>query len=117
MSNLLHPGLMLLSGSLLLLVLPDKWIKAVMPAAALCAFVAVFTLREGDGMFLQLLPQLRMQFLAVDRLSWAFVLIFAIGGCWRVCLPAIRKTSLRLLRRRLMRAVRWGLCWQATGSR
>ena len=52
MSNLLHPGLMLLSGSLLLLVLPDKWIKAVMPAAALCAFVAVFTLREGDGMFL-----------------------------------------------------------------
>ena len=80
MSNLLHPGLMLLSGSLLLLVLPDKWIKAVMPAAALCAFVAVFTLREGDGMFLQLLPQLRMQFLAVDRLSWAFVLIFAIGA-------------------------------------
>lgn len=80
MSNLLHPGLMLLSGSLLLLVLPDKWIKAVMPATALCAFVAVFTLREGDGMFLQLLPQLRMQFLAVDRLSWAFVLIFAIGA-------------------------------------
>ena len=72
MSNLLHPGLMLLAGSLLLLVLPDKWIKAVMPAAALCAFVAVFTLREGSGMFLQLLPQLRMQFLAVDRLSWAF---------------------------------------------
>ena len=80
MSNLLHPGLMLLSGSLLLLVLPDKWIKAVMPAAALCAFVAVFTLREDGGMALQLLPQLRLQFLAVDRLSWAFVLIFAIGA-------------------------------------
>ena len=56
MSNLLHPGLILLAGGLLLLVLPDKWIKAVMPAAALCALTAVFTLREGGGMFLQLLP-------------------------------------------------------------
>ncbi len=80
MSNLLHPGWILLAGALLLLVLPDKWIKAVMPAAALCALAAVFTLREGGGMFLQLLPQLRIQFLAVDRLSWAFVLIFAIGA-------------------------------------
>ena len=53
MSNLLHPGLILLAGALLLLVLPDKWIKAVMPAAALCALVAVFALREGGGMFLQ----------------------------------------------------------------
>ena len=80
MHNILHPGLILLAGALLLCILPSKAIKAVMPAAALCAFVAVFTLREGDGMFLQLLPQLRMQFLAVDRLSWAFVLIFAIGA-------------------------------------
>ena len=80
MHNILHPGLILLAGALLLCILPSKAIKVVMPAAALCAFVAVFTLREGDGMFLQLLPQLRMQFLAVDRLSWAFVLIFAIGA-------------------------------------
>ena len=80
MSNLLHPGLMLLSGSLLLLVLPDKWIKAVMSAAALCAFVAVFTLREGDGMFLQLLPQLRMQGVCADFCD-------RCGAGGSVCLP------------------------------
>ncbi len=80
MSNLFHPGLILLAGALLLLALPPKWIKFIMPSAALCALAAVFTLRDGGGMYLQLLPQIRMQFLAVDRLAWAFALIFAIGA-------------------------------------
>ncbi len=80
MYNVLHPGLILLAGALLLLLLPSKWIKFILPSAALCALAAVFTLRNGDGMFLQLLPSVQMQFLAVDRLSWAFALIFAIGA-------------------------------------
>lgn len=80
MYNLFHPGLLLLAGALLLLLLPPKWIKCILPSAALCALAAVFTLRNGDGMFLQLLPNVRMQFLEVDRLSWAFALIFAIGA-------------------------------------
>lgn len=80
MDNVLHPGLILLAGALLLLLCPKKWIKILMPAAAVFALASVFTLRTGDGLYLQILPQIRMQFLAVDRLSQAFVLIFTIGA-------------------------------------
>lgn len=80
MSNGLHPGLILLTGALLLLLVPQRWVKGLMPAAAVCALASVFTLREGSGMELQLLQQLTLQFLEVDRLSWAFVLIFSIGA-------------------------------------
>lgn len=80
MYNFFHPGLILLAGALLLLLLPQKGIRIVLPTAALCALAAVFSLRPGGGMFLQLLPSVQMQFLAVDRLSWAFALIFTIGA-------------------------------------
>ena len=80
MHNLLHPGLILLAGALLLCILPPKAIKVVMPAAGVCAFASAFSLRAGGGLFLQLLPQLRLQFLEVDRLSWTFTLIFTLGA-------------------------------------
>lgn len=80
MIDMLHPGLLLLMGAVLMAVLPNKFTRFLMPAAAIIALLSVLTMTAESKMVLHIMPTLSLQLMKTDRLSMAFTFIFTVGA-------------------------------------
>lgn len=74
----LHPGLLLIAAGLLMFILPQKARGQVAIAASAAALAAMILLGENAELNYRFTAELTLQLLCVDKLSWAFGLIFCV---------------------------------------
>ncbi|MEG0728833.1 MAG: Na(+)/H(+) antiporter subunit D [Anaerovoracaceae bacterium] len=76
--NSLHPGLILIFGGVLALILPQKLRQISLVLFPVLGILAFLTLKEGASLTYGFANGIDLQLLNVDKLSKAFVLIFLI---------------------------------------
>lgn len=78
MSNLLHPGLILVATGFACLVAPAAVRGILMVLGALASLFAVYNLPLGTDLVLNFPGNFELHYLFVDKLGWLFALIFAM---------------------------------------
>jgi len=80
MINPVHPGFILILTGIMILLIPEKFRKAVVIGGPVLACCAVFTLKEGSWLDVQFIPELTLKLLEADRLAIMFAIIFGGGA-------------------------------------
>lgn len=78
--NNLNPGILLIVFGVLILILPKNFRKPVSLIAAVIGFLSVFALNDNSNLIYSLTPEIKLNLISVDGLSYVFVIIFALIG-------------------------------------
>lgn len=81
MSNLLHPGLILILVGFIALIAPKSLRKIVLAAGPFAALYAALTMPVGTDLQFTFMDTFTLGYMYVDKLSYVFCMIFAIMAC------------------------------------
>ena len=76
--NMLHPGIIMIAFGVLVMLLPRPCRKPLGLIAPLAATWALFQMSDASSLTYQIAPYIRMEFIHLDGLSYAFMLAFCI---------------------------------------
>lgn len=78
LKNMLHPGIIMIVFGILVMLLPRPFRKPLGLIAPVAATWALFQMSDNSSLAYELAPYIRMQFIHLDSLSYAFMLAFCI---------------------------------------
>ena len=75
---MLHPGIIMIIFGIIVMLLPRSCRKPLCIIAPLAATWAFLQMTPESSMPYVLTPYIRMEFIHMDNLAWAFMLVFCI---------------------------------------
>ena len=76
--NMLHPGIIMIAFGMITMLMPRPCRRPLSVIAPSCAFWALMQMSEKSSLPYELTPYIRMEFIHMDRLAFAFMLVFCM---------------------------------------